>query len=108
MKFVRYGIPAVLVLAGLVVLAAVGGDTGVEGWAMFTGAGLSVLLLNILFRVGAQGEHERAQEDAARDYFEEHGEWPEEDERPRGRKWKLPPGVETLEDSPDVRQHPRG
>jgi hypothetical protein len=98
MKFVRYGIPALLIIGGLVVLAAVGGDTGLEGWALFTGAGLSVLLLNVLFRVGVQGEAERAREDDARAYFDEHGEWPEEDDRPRGRQWKLPPGVQTLED----------
>jgi hypothetical protein len=92
-------IPALFCFGGLIVLAVVGGDTGVEGWALFTGAGLSILLLNVLFRVGVQGERERAEEDAARDYFAEHGEWPEEDERPRGRQWKLPPGVETLDES---------
>ena len=97
MKLVRYGIPAVLVIAGLVVLIAVGGDTGVEGWGLFTGAGLSVLLLNLLFRFGVKGDEERAEEEAARAYFDEHGEWPEEKER-RGRQWKLPPGVVTPED----------
>jgi hypothetical protein len=109
MKFVRYGIPAALVVAGFIVLAAVRGDTGLEGWALFTGAGLSVLLLNVLFRVGVEGEKDRAREDEARDYFDEHGEWPE-DERPRGRQWKLPPGVETLDDEApaDVEKHARG
>jgi hypothetical protein len=97
LNVVRYGIPAALILAGIVVLVATSGDTRIEGWALFTGAGLSVLLLNLLFRFGVKGEEERAQEDAARAYFDEHGEWPEE-EAPRGRKWKLPPGVVMPED----------
>jgi hypothetical protein len=97
LKAVRYGIPAALILAGLIVLVATSGDTRVEGWALFTGAGLSVLLLNILFRFGVKGEEDRAEEDAARAFFDEHGEWPEE-KAPRGREWKLPAGVVTPED----------
>jgi hypothetical protein len=97
LNIVRYGIPAALILAGIIVLVATSGDTRIEGWALFTGAGLSVLLLNLLFRFGVKGEEERAQEDAARAYFDEHGEWPEE-EAPRGREWKLPPGVVMPED----------
>jgi hypothetical protein len=104
MKAVRYGIPAVLVIAGIVVLIAVGGDTGVEGWALFTGAGLSVLLLNLLFRFGVKGEEDRAEEDAARAYFDQHGEWPEEEKRPAGRRWKLPAGVVTPEDEERMRR----
>jgi hypothetical protein len=98
MQAIRYGIPAVLILAGIVVLVAASGDTAIEGWALFTGAGLSILLLNILFRFGVKGEEERAEEDAARAYFDEHGEWPPEEERPRGRQWKLPAGVVMPED----------
>jgi hypothetical protein len=97
MRFVRYGIPAVVVAAGIAVLCLADGAVAIEGWAMFTGAGLSILLINVLFRVGVSGEEEREREDAARDYFTQHGRWPEDD-RPRGRQWKLPPGVETLDD----------
>jgi hypothetical protein len=70
---VRYGIPAALVLAGLVCLFVVPSGTRFEAWALFTGAGLSVLLLNLLFRIGVQGDLDRDREDAARAYFEEHG-----------------------------------
>jgi hypothetical protein len=75
---VRYGIPAAMVIGG-VVLALVGsGDQGIEGFAMGVGGGLSVLLLNTLYRVGVRGESERASEDAARAYYAEHGVWPDE------------------------------
>jgi hypothetical protein len=104
---VRYGIPAALILAGIVVLVATSGDTRIEGWALFTGAGLSILLLNLLFRFGVKGEEERAEEDAARAYFDEHGEWPEEEDAPRGRQWKLPPGVVMPEDEERERERDR-
>jgi hypothetical protein len=46
---------------------------------MATGAALSVLLLNWLFRLGAAGDRERADEEAAREHFARHGRWPDEE-----------------------------
>jgi hypothetical protein len=48
-----------------------------------------VLLLNVLYRIGVQGDRERDTEQEARDFFDEHGRWPDEPEsaarrRPRG------------------------
>lgn len=76
---VRYGIAAALIVAGQVVLIADSGPNGAgwEGWALFTGAGLAVLLLNLLFRMGVEGERDRAREERARKYFDEHGHWPD-------------------------------
>ncbi len=45
---------------------------------MCVGSGLSILLLNALFRYGAQGDRERDAEDAAREYLARHGHWPDE------------------------------
>ncbi|MEX2196406.1 MAG: hypothetical protein WD844_14060 [Thermoleophilaceae bacterium] len=79
----RYVLPGALVLVGVVILiAGDGSDTAVEGWALFTGAGVTVFLLNFLFRMGVEGDKTRDREEAARDYFDEHGHWP--DEAPRG------------------------
>jgi hypothetical protein len=75
---VRYVIPAVLVLAGFVILAAGPDELRWEGWSMCVGAGLAVLLLNLLFRYGAQGDREREREEAAREYFAQHGRWPDD------------------------------
>jgi hypothetical protein len=68
----------VLVLAGVVLLIVGSPTTRWEGFAMCVGAGLSTLLMNWLFRIGARGDEERAAEDAARDYFTQHGRWPDE------------------------------
>lgn len=75
--FVRYGIPGVLLVAGTVVLLLPGGPE-YEFSAGLTGAGLSVLLLNVLHRIGVEGDSDRDREDAARRYFDEHGRWPGE------------------------------
>ncbi len=75
--FVRYGLPAALILAGLVCLFAAPAGSAFHGWALFTGAGLSLLLLSVLYRIGVRGDSERDDEEAAREYFAEHGEWPE-------------------------------
>jgi hypothetical protein len=75
---VRYGIPAVLILAGFVCLFAAPGNQAAEGWALFTGAGVAVLLVNLLFRIGVEGDRDRGREEEAREYFEEHGHWPGE------------------------------
>ena len=82
LRFVRYGLPVLLVIAGFVLLIAAPDSTRYEGFAMCVGAGLSVLLLNWLFRVGATGDRERDDEEAARDYLSEHGHWPDEKPRP--------------------------
>jgi hypothetical protein len=78
---VRYGLPAALVVAGFVLLFAAPESSRYEGFSMCVGAGLALLLLNVLFRIGAQGDRERDAEEAAREYFAAHGHWP--DERPR-------------------------
>jgi hypothetical protein len=72
---IRYVLPAVIVLGGIVVMA-LGGETEVEGGAGIVGAGLAIFFLNWLVRLGLRGEREREHEDAARRYFDLHGRWP--------------------------------
>jgi hypothetical protein len=93
---VRYGIGGVMILAGVVALVAVGGETGAYGFSMAVGAGLSVMLLNLLYRMSVSDSRDRAREEEARRYFDEHGAWPDDDEprqRFRGRRWTLPRGA---------------
>ena len=54
----RYGLPAVLVIAGFVILIAVESSNRWEGFAMCVGAGLAVALI----RFGAKGDEEREAE----------------------------------------------
>jgi len=93
----RYGIPAVLVLFGLGCMIFMDWPEGAEAFSLFAGAGLSVLLLNALYRIGVKGDFERDEEEAARTHFSEHGEWPEDEPKVK-RQWHLPEGVMTLED----------
>ena len=79
MIWLRYGLPAVLVVAGFVVLFVANDSIKWDGFAMCVGAGLAVLLMNVLFRFGANGDDERQAEDDAREYFSRHGHWPDEE-----------------------------
>ncbi len=76
---VRYLLPAGIFLLGCALLVIDGGGkTGWEGFFMGTGAALAVLLLNWLFRLGAEGDKERLDEEAAREEFARTGRWPDE------------------------------
>jgi 4-amino-4-deoxy-L-arabinose transferase-like glycosyltransferase len=78
--FLRYVLPAVLVVGGFLVLVVLDDDDRWDLWSMLVGSGLAILLLNWLFRYGAKGDRERDAEEAAREYFAEHGRWPDEDD----------------------------
>ena len=80
---VRYVIPGVIVFAGILALILIDSINGLEGFALGIGVAGSVLLLNVLYRVGVSGDAERDREAEARDYLDEHGHWP--DEQPRLR-----------------------
>jgi hypothetical protein len=83
--FVRYGIGLIMVVAGFVLLVVNPGGFGVEGFSMSVGGGLSVLMLNWMFRIGVSGDRERQREEDARRYLEKHGHWPDEEPR-RGHR----------------------
>ncbi|HEX6654267.1 MAG TPA: hypothetical protein VF072_16085 [Thermoleophilaceae bacterium] len=73
---IRYGIPLVLLIAGVIVSATAGG-VGIAAGALFISAGSAVLLLNVLHRIGVEGDKERDREEEAREYFDKHGHWPD-------------------------------
>jgi hypothetical protein len=72
---VRYVLPTVVVIGGLVVMSF-GDESQLEGGAGIVSAGLAIFFVNWLFRTGTSGDREREAEEAARDYFERHGRWP--------------------------------
>ncbi len=92
LRFIRIWLPAIVTLAGVVVMI-VGGfdDIALEGGAGIIGAGLSIWLMNVLLRFGLNDDVDRDREDAARDFYGEHGHWP--DEPP-------PPGRTVASESP--------
>jgi hypothetical protein len=75
---VRYVMPTVIVLGGILVIILSPTISGLEGAAGIIGAGLSIALLNVLHRMGVDGDVARDEEAAARRYFDEHGHWPDE------------------------------
>jgi hypothetical protein len=76
---VRYGVPAVIFIAGVVVFAAVSDrEVALEIGAMFWGVAIAVFLLNFFFRMGVSGEADRDREEEARTYFDAHGRWPDD------------------------------
>jgi hypothetical protein len=80
---VRTWLPLSIITAGFGLAAATGfSETGVEGGTMLVAAGLSVWLINALYRFGMRGDREREDEDRARTFFEEHGYWPDEQPPP--------------------------
>ena len=100
LAIVRYGIGGVMILAGVVMLVVSPGGLGVDGFAMAAGGGLSVLLINFLYRLGVSGDVEREREEEARRYLDEHGEWPEDEPRRSGRTWRIAAGAAMPEDDP--------
>ncbi len=75
---VRYGLPLAIVVAGLLVIVVGSSPSALHGGLGIIGAGLSVGLLNVFYRMGVTGDKDRDDEDAARDYFDAHGRWPDE------------------------------
>jgi hypothetical protein len=96
MFLVRYGLGGLMVIGGVVMLIISPAGLGFDGFGMAVGGGLSVVLFNVLFRLGLSSEADRDEEEQARVYFDEHGEWPE-DKPFEGRQWVLPTGAVTYE-----------
>ncbi len=76
--FVRVWLPVSVCVAGVLIFAIRRDLNGLEAACALIGAGLSIWLLNFLYRVGVTGDRERDEEDAARAYFDRHGRWPDE------------------------------
>jgi hypothetical protein len=73
---VRYVLPAVIVLAGLVVAIVGSSDTAVGAGVALIGVGLLVVLLNVLMRLGIASSRDREREEEARRFYDRHGRWP--------------------------------
>ena len=83
--FVRWVLPAVIVVGGLIPILVSDSSSALHGGMGIIGAGIAVWLLSFFDRVGASGERERDAEDEARLYFDRHGRWPDEDESLPGK-----------------------
>jgi hypothetical protein len=85
---VRYVLPALVCLAGVLVLAFGSPALRLDAFVVLVAAGLSTLMFNKLVRIGIVGDHERDEEEAARVFLDRYRMWP--DEVPEG--WQPPDG----------------
>jgi hypothetical protein len=83
--FVRYGIGLLTIFVGIVWLIFNFGGFGIEALFAFIGAGLSILLINLLFRMGQESDREREEHEEAWRFYERHGHWPDERPPPQRR-----------------------
>jgi len=75
---VRYGLPALLVAAGIALLIS-GGTAGTGVGIVVIGGGLIVFGLNAFLRWSVREEADREREQQARDFYRDHGRWPDEE-----------------------------
>ena len=71
---VRWGVPLAIIAAGFYLVGR-----SAEGVAeAVICAGLCVMLANALLRVGFADARDRDREEEAREFYDEHGHWPDE------------------------------
>lgn len=78
LAFLRYWLPALLVVAGIVTLSFAGQDVRYDGFGLFVGAGLALAVFAQLIRLNTGDAGDRDREEAARDYYSRHGRWPDD------------------------------
>ena len=86
LPIIRWWVPGLVCLAGIVAFAIEPTVDGAEKAVQLIGAGLAIVLFNVLVRIGNSGDRERGDEDAARRFLDEHGHWPDEAPPPRTGK----------------------
>jgi prepilin signal peptidase PulO-like enzyme (type II secretory pathway) len=77
----RLWLPLVIAVAGAVAIVLGHGRTSLAG----AGVGLLIIavivwMINWMFRLSVESNDDRDREEAAREYFDRHGHWPDEDE----------------------------
>jgi hypothetical protein len=78
LRFIRTWLPGLIVALGIGLWIAHPTVETAVGSAGIVGAGIGIWMLNVLFRMGVQGDRERDDENAARKFFDDHGHWPDE------------------------------
>ncbi|WP_210491484.1 hypothetical protein [Patulibacter sp. SYSU D01012] len=77
-RIVRFWLPALIFVAGAVMIAVSPDIVGVEGAALMLGGGLGVVVSNRIHKIGLKGDVDRDRENEARAFFDRYGVWPDE------------------------------
>ncbi len=79
LALVRYWLPGAMAVAGVVLLSFGSEDIRYEAFGLLCGAALALAVFAQLVRLNTSGDRDRRDEEAARDYYTEHGRWPDEE-----------------------------
>ena len=75
----RVWLPLAIAVAGVVAIVIGHGHTAVAAaGVVLLGVALIVWMINWLFRMSIESNRDREREEEAREYFDEHGRWPDE------------------------------
>jgi drug/metabolite transporter (DMT)-like permease len=75
----RIWLPLAIAVAGVVlIIVGRGHRPAAAAGVVLLGAALMVWLINWLFRMSVQSNRDRDEEEHAREFFDEHGRWPDE------------------------------
>ncbi len=84
----RLWLPVAIALAGVVLIVLGHGRVSTNGdtHTLLSATGVALLLvavtvwmINWMFRMSVESNRDREQEERAREYFDEHGRWPDEE-----------------------------
>lgn len=75
----RYGIPGLLLIAGVILLLAADESVRYDGFGLSWGAAFALAVFAQLTRLNTSGADDRNREEAARNYYSRHGRWPDDD-----------------------------
>jgi hypothetical protein len=79
---VRTGLPLVIAAVGIVLVATGDFDSKTDATTaagvVLIGIGLMVWMLNWMFRMSIDSNLDREREEMAREYYDKHGHWPDE------------------------------
>lgn len=79
---VRVVLPIALVIAGTIAIIVGHARTSAAGaGVVLLGAALMVVLINWMFRLGVDSGKDRDREEAAREYYDRTGRWPDDGAR---------------------------
>jgi hypothetical protein len=79
LSLTRLWLPLAIAVAGAIAVVVGHARTPLAGaGVVLIGSALIVWMINWLFRLSVESNRDRDREEAARDYFDRHGRWPDE------------------------------
>jgi len=80
LSLTRVWLPVAVALAGVVAIILGRGHTAAAGAGVgLIIVGIIVWMVNWMFRMSVESNRDREREEEAREYFDEHGRWPDEE-----------------------------